>query len=125
MAIRTKNRRRITVNGREYIWYVMSEKEGGWPILHICDHEKDMRIRAPLSSYKNYGKIERPFCYISYNIEKSKQGIFLLPFEVPSAVTPSVVAAILNGLHDNTFERTSYGELIELNNHLWLFDMIF
>ena len=124
MAIRTKNRRRITVNGKEYLWYVMPEKEGGWHILHICDKDKDMRIRAPLSPDKNYGKIERPFCFVSFNDDKTGQGDFLLPFEVPAAVTPSVVAAIINGLHDNTFERTSYGELRALNHDLWLLDML-
>ncbi|MBQ8967642.1 hypothetical protein [Ruminococcus sp.] len=125
MAIRTKNRRRITVDGKEYIWYVMPEKEGGWHILHICDHDKDMRIRAPLSPDKSYGKIERPFCFVSFNDDKKSQGDFLLPFEVPAAVTPSVVKAIINGLRDNTFERTSYSELKALNHDLWLFDMLF
>lgn len=125
MSIRTKNRRHITVNGKEYIWYIMPEKEGGWNILHICDMDKDMRIRAPLSPGFTDERIERPFCCVSCNINKEKQGDYLLPFEVTNEVTPSVVAAILKGLDDGSFERIDYGELKKLNHNLWLFDMLF
>lgn len=125
MSIRTKNRRHINVDGKEYIWYVLPEKEGGWHILHICSPDKDMRIRVPLSPDPVYGRIKIPFCYVSSNHNKATQGIFLLPFEVGGQVTPSAVANILKGLTADCFETADYGELKEMNEDLWLFDMIF
>ena len=125
MAIRTKNRRHITVEGSEYIWYVLPEKEGGWHILHICDTDKTLRIRVPLSPDPVYGRIKVPFCYVSCDCDRFHQGIFLLPSEVGGQVTPSVVAGILKGLAADSFETSDYGELKEKNEDLWLFDMIF
>ena len=125
MAIRTKNRRRITVNGKEYVWYVLPEKESSWHILHICDLNKTLRIRVPLSPDPDYGRIKAPFCYVSCDTEEYRQGSFLLPFEVGGQVTPSAVADILKGLSADSFETSDYGELKEMNEGLWLFDMIF
>lgn len=125
MAIRTENRRHITVDGKEYIWYVLPEKEGGWHILHISDKDKALRIRVPLSPDPVYGRIKVPFCYVSCNSGEYSQGIFLLPFEVGGQFTPGVVADILKGLAADSFERAGYGELKEMNEGLWLFDMIF
>ena len=125
MAIRTKNRRHISVEGSEYIWYVLPEKEGGWHILHICDTDKTLRIRVPLSPDPVYGRIKVPFCYVSCDCDRFHQGIFLLPSEVGEQVTPSVVAGILKGLAADSFETSDYGELKEKNEDLWLFDMIF
>jgi hypothetical protein len=49
MAISTKKRRKIQLDGRPFIWWVAPDLESaGVPTLHICSSDKRFHVHYPL-----------------------------------------------------------------------------
>ena len=103
--VKTKGRRKIAVQGRCYVWYVLSgdcdrdywervsSNDWGTPFLHIISEDKRLILTIPLNSPTPYT--------VSKGREfqgKPTSGCwerYIMPFELPESVTPRFVAEII------------------------------
>ena len=93
MSVRTKNRRKIIVNGETYYWYVTLDSDTPYNNLNIVSEDKCLILSCPLESKVEYviskGRIfktkETDGCWNRY----------LLPFHVPDIVTPKFVEKMI------------------------------
>lgn len=91
MSVRTKGKRKITVNNKEYVWYIELDSEH--PILNIISEDKSLIISCPLKVKNSYiiskGIIfqneKRDGCWKRYS----------LPFSVPEIITPKFVKELI------------------------------
>lgn len=54
MAVRTKGRRKIMVDGNRYIWYVALDYDSPYYLLHISSEDKSFIITHPLNTNSPY-----------------------------------------------------------------------
>lgn len=54
MGVRTKGRRKITVNGEKYMWYVALDCDSPYHILTIISEDKKLIITCPLKTEISY-----------------------------------------------------------------------
>ncbi len=103
--VRTKGRRKIAVQGRRYVWYVLSgdcdrdywervsSNDWGTPFLHIISEDKRLILTIPLNAPTPY--------VVSKGREfqgKPTSGCwerYILPFDIPESVTPRFVAEVI------------------------------
>lgn len=103
--VKTKGRRKIAVQGRRYVWYVLSgdcdrdhwervsSNDWGTPFLHIISEDKRLILTIPLNAPKPYAVSKgrefqgRPTsgCWERY----------ILPFDTPESITPRFVAEVI------------------------------
>lgn len=83
--VRTKGRRRITVNQKEYIWYVKPGYDNPYLLLHISSMDKSLVLIVPLD-------MDNP-----YFLCKTEQRLvrYLPPFAIPEIVTPETVSRLI------------------------------
>ena len=93
MGVRTKGRRMITVDDREYIWYVSPDDESAYDLLNIVSEDKSYVLTCPLKTEIPYliskGKL--------FQDEKTdgRWNRFELPFDIPETITPAFVAKVI------------------------------
>ena len=103
--VRAKGRRKIAVQGRRYVWYVLSgendrdywervsSNDWGTPFLHIISEDKYIILTIPLNAPTPYA--------VSKGREfqgKSTSGCwerYIMPFELPESITPRFVAEVI------------------------------
>lgn len=86
MAVSKKSRRTVTVGGRLFVWYV--DRDGEYydkAVLHIISDDKRLILTVPLDAPKPY----------AINKSEGRWRRYLLPFEMPTSVTPKCVAEII------------------------------
>ena len=109
MAVRAKHRRKITCGGKTYVWYVISgegerdywmrvsliEEGGVWgtPFLHIISEDKTLILTIPLNAPKPYAV--RKGRVFQGKPTSGRWERYLLPFELPEAITPKTVSALI------------------------------
>ena len=54
MSVRTKGRRKIVVNEKEYIWYVKEDFDSPYMILNVCSIDKKIILAIPLKTQVSY-----------------------------------------------------------------------
>ncbi len=54
MGVRKKRRRRITVEDKEYIWYVSLDDDSYYYLLNIASEDKSYVITCPLKTEISY-----------------------------------------------------------------------
>ena len=52
MAVRSKGRRKITVNGRKYLWYVKVDRDSGEKVLHIISEDKKFIVHRTYPAWE-------------------------------------------------------------------------
>lgn len=99
MSVRTKGRRKISVENKEYIWYVALDYDSPYYILHIVSEDKTLLVSCPLKTETSYliskGKIFQ---------NKKTNGIwnrYRLPFDVPEIITPEFVSNVIDWATQN------------------------
>ncbi len=105
--VRTKGRRKIDVQGRRYVWYVLAGDRDYWmrvenggsdwawetPFLHIISEDKRLILTIPLNAPTPYA--------VSKGREfqgKQTSGCwerYVLPFDIPESITPRFVAEVI------------------------------
>ena len=93
MAVAKKNRRKIIVSDKRYVWYVALDDDSPYHILNIVSEDKALIISCPL-------KTETSYIISKGNVFQNKKtdGVwnrFLLPFIVPEIVTPEFVSEVI------------------------------
>ena len=103
--VRAKGRRKISVLGRHYVWYVLSgendrdywervsSNDWGTPFLHIISEDKRLILTIPLNAPTPYAVSKgRKFqgkptsgCWERYT----------LPFDIPESITPRFVSEVI------------------------------
>ncbi len=99
MGVRKKGRRKISVGGKEYIWYVETDYDSPYHILNIVSGDKQLILACPIDAKTPYliskGKVFQ---------NKNTSGCwnrYLLPFDIPESVTPSFVSKVIEwAMHD-------------------------
>ncbi len=120
--VRKKSRRRLSVCGKDYVWYILAGDRDYWervanggcnwawetPFLHIISEDKTLILTIPLNAPKPYAVSKgREFqggktsgCWERY----------LLPFELPETITPKIVSDIIEWAeHGGSAVKTEYG----------------
>ncbi len=100
MSIRTKGRRKILVGGRKYIWYVGFE-DPGYDHLNVVSDDKYLILSCPLRTGK------RPYVISKGRIFQTRRTSghwerYLLPFDVPDAITPKFVEELIGWAVEGT-----------------------
>lgn len=108
MAVRAKHRRKITCGGKTYVWFILAgdrdywqhveiiDQGGVWetPFLHIISEDKTLILTIPLNAPKPYAVSKgRVF---QGKPTSGRWERYLLPFELPEAITPKTVAALID-----------------------------
>lgn len=119
--VKTKGRRKIAVQDRRYVWYVLggdcdrdywervSSNDWGTPFLHIVSEDKRMILTLPLNAPKPYAVSKgREFqC-------KPTSGCwerYILPFDIPESITPRFVAEVIKwAVSGDGAIKTEYSE---------------
>ncbi len=120
--VRKKSRRRLSVCGKYYVWYIITGDRDYWehvanggcnwawetPFLHIISEDKTLILTIPLNAPKPYAVSKgREFqggktsgCWERY----------LLPFGLPETITPKIVSDIIEWAeHGGSAVKTEYG----------------
>lgn len=94
MGVCKRHRRKITVNGGNFIWYVREDYDSPLYLLNIASEDKNLVLSCPLKTN------------ISYIISKGKSfqrtktngcwNRYLLPFETPEIITPEFVERLIS-----------------------------
>ena len=117
--VKTKGRRKIVVQGRRYVWYVLAGDYDYWhrvesndratPLLHIISEDKRLILTLPLNAPEPYA--------VSKGREfqgKPASGCwerYLLPFGLPKSVTPRFVAEVIEWAnYGNNIGTLKYGD---------------
>ncbi len=94
MAIALKNKRKITVNQKQYAWSVDIDSDSPYYLCNIVAYDKSVILSIPLKTKT---------CYvISKGLhfqEKELSGTwkrYEIPFEIPDIITPNTVAKIIH-----------------------------
>lgn len=93
MAVRTKGRRKIMVDGNRYIWYVALDYDSPYYLLHISSEDKSFIITHPLNMNSPY--IISKGLVFQGKKTNGRWGRYLLPFPVPEVITPKDVSEII------------------------------
>ena len=95
MSVRTKNRRKIVCDGQVYLWYIRKDEEAcDKMVLHIISEDKKLILSCPLEVDRAYAISKG-----SYFQDRVSDGCwkrYLMPMELPSAVTPKYVAELIS-----------------------------
>ncbi len=86
MAVRTKGRRRITVDNKLYVWCVALDFDSSYYVCNIVSEDKSVVISCPLET-------EIPYAIFKGSQPHWKR--FALPFDVPDIITPSFVSRVI------------------------------
>lgn len=122
MSVRTKSRRKITVDGEMYVWHVEKNAESDWNMLNIVSMDKSFVLSVPMG-------LKTPYLISKGRIfgGRKTDGIwhrYLLPVDVPEAITPAFVAAVIKlATTENGLEEASWGEIKHRNDDLWVLDL--
>lgn len=108
MGVSKKGRRKISVNNVDYIWYVDLDNDSPYYVLNIVSEDKTLILSCPLET-------ETPYLISKGTVFQNKKSSghwnrYLLPFDVPKIVTPSVVSEIIAWATQN-----ADAEIIEWN----------
>lgn len=101
--VRTKKRRKIVYEGKNYVWYVIAGDDDYWsrvdtmnyesPFLHIISEDKSLVLTIPLDCPKPYA-VSKGRTFQSHKTSGHWER-YLLPFNLSKAVTPKFVAEII------------------------------
>jgi len=84
--VRTKGRRKITVDQKEYVWYIKPGYDNPYLLLHMISADKTLVLIVPID-------MEHPFVV---QIQKSGRYVrYVPPFEIPKSITPDTVARLI------------------------------
>lgn len=93
MAVRKKNRRKITCDCKAYVWYVSQDEESPYHVLTISSADKSLILSCPLGTATSYiiskGKI------FQGEIGDGTWKRYLLPFKIPEVITSKFVAELI------------------------------
>ena len=93
MGVSKKGRRKITVDGQDYVWYAAPDDDSPFVMLNVISEDKSVILACPLGTGKSYviskgrsfrGK-QTSGCWERY----------LLPFEVPDVITPEFAQQLI------------------------------
>lgn len=93
MSVRTKNRRKITVKGILYIWYIEMGHDSQYYLLNIISEDKNLVLSVPLHT-------KTPYIISKGNMFQNAKtnGLwnrYLLPIVIPDIITPKTVSDII------------------------------
>ena len=94
MGVLKAGRRKITVDEKEYIWYVAQDDESDHYLLNIVSEDKSCVLTCPL-------KTETPYLISKGRLFKTEKtdGIwkrYRLPFDIPDIITPAFAAKVIS-----------------------------
>lgn len=93
MGVNPKHRRKITVDGQKYLWYIAPDGDGPFDCLNIFSEDKRLVLCCPLKTTPTY-LISKGRAFQG----KQTSGCwerYLLPFCVPQAVTPKFISELI------------------------------
>ena len=108
MGVRTKGRRKIVVDGEDYVWYVAENDDGPGVVLHVASQDKKLAVMYPL-----YDEIGQQYIVIlGERFTGAETGgpwkRFVCPqFESDGVVTPKHVRDLILWCLDPLLERES------------------
>lgn len=95
MSIRKKGRRKIVCGNKNYIWYIKTDYDSPYYLLHIAAEDKSTMLICPLGMKTPYIISTGKF----FQGQTPQSGILkrhCLPFEVPQIITPRFVAKLID-----------------------------
>lgn len=122
MGVRTKSRRKITCGGKKYVWYVLAGDRDYWsrvengsfdwawetPFLHIISEDKTLILTIALNAPEPYA-ISKGRSFQGKTTSGCWERYFL-PFPLPEAITPKIVADIIEWAErGGSAVKTEYG----------------
>lgn len=93
MSVRTKNRRKIIVDNRLYLWYVALDNNSPYCIFHIVSDDKSVILDCPLKAETSY-IISKGRIFQNQDTD-GKWHRYFLPFRIPEIITPQFVREII------------------------------
>ena len=110
MGVSTKGRRKITVDGKLYVWYVAKDDDSWYDILNIISENKEYVLAVPLNIKKWY--IISKGRTFQGRITSGCWERYLLPMEIPEAVVPGIVADIIRwSVSGNDAEKVDWHQV--------------
>jgi len=91
--ISTKGRRKINVDGRMFVWHVAEDFDSPYKLLQVASDDKKMILAVPLQTSEAY--VISKGSIFQGNPTSGRWERYLLPFDVPDAITPGFVAELI------------------------------
>lgn len=95
MAVATKSRRKVTVEGKQYVWYVAENGDGPGMVLHVISPDKQFIVKYQVDQPTG----EEYVVVIGPRFSGAETGgpwkRFLCPRFAENAVTPSCVRELI------------------------------
>lgn len=94
MGVLEKSRRKIVYGNKKYIWYIAEDNDSPYRLLNIISGDKKFILSLSLDTDVSYVISKGRF----FQGNKSKGGWdrYLLPFSIPTIITPKFVADIIS-----------------------------
>ncbi len=92
MAIALKNKRKITVNQKQYAWSVGEDYDSAYILCNIVAYDKSLILSIPLKAETCY-IISKGTHFQSKEVRTWNR--YKLPFLVPEVVTPRFISRII------------------------------
>ncbi len=93
MAVNTKNKRKIIVNEKQYVWSVGLDQDSPYYLCNIVSSDKSLVISLPLQTGTHYviskGRVFQ---------NKESMGAwqrYALPFNIPEIITPAFISKVI------------------------------
>ncbi len=100
-----RNRRKIVRGGKSYVWYILEVET---LFLHIISEDKTLILTIPLNAPKPYA-VSKGRAFQGGKTSGCWERYFL-PFALPKAITPKIVADIIDWAErGESAVRTQYG----------------
>lgn len=93
MAVTAKDRRKIVVEDKNYVWYVKSDCDSPYYIMNIISEDKSLIVSCPLRTRTKY--IISKGNVFQNKDTNGRWNRYLLPFSVPDIITPEFVADVI------------------------------
>jgi hypothetical protein len=109
MGAATKRRRKITVEGHQYLWYVAEDDDGAGMVLHVISTDKQFIAKYQMGQAKG----EDYIVILGRRFAGAKTGglwrRFLCPQFVGRAVTPQAVRQLIEWCVNERLARREKG----------------
>lgn len=93
MAVRMKNRRKIIVENKLYVWYVDLDYDSTYYICNIVSADKSLIVSCPMKTETSY-IISKGTIFQNLKTD-GHWNRYLLPFRIPEIITSKFVSKVI------------------------------
>lgn len=100
MGVLKKGRRKIVYDNKKYIWHIAEDCDSPYNLLNIISEDKKLILSSPLDTDVSY--VISKGSFFQGNKSNGDWNRYLLPFSIPTIITPKFVTDIISWATEKT-----------------------